>query len=32
MTNWNALTKVGLTDSYYVWDPNMELLHKEDAM
>jgi hypothetical protein len=21
--NWNALTKVGLTDSYYVWDPNM---------
>ena len=21
--DWNALTKVGLTDSYYVWDPNM---------
>lgn len=21
--DWNALTKVGLTDSYYIWDPNM---------
>ncbi len=21
--NWNELTKLGLTDSYYVWDPNM---------
>lgn len=21
--NWNALSKEGLTDSYYVWDPNM---------